>query len=41
MQQLRCDKIVNNQIKKGELLSLTVKKIFKCEIVNIRHSYGQ
>jgi len=36
---LRCGGVVNNQIKKGLLLSLSVKKILKS--VNIRQSYEQ
>jgi len=36
---LRCDGVVNNQIKKGLLLSLSVKRILKG--VNILQSYKQ
>ena len=36
---VRCGGVVNNQIKKGLLLSLSVKKISKS--VNIRQSYKQ
>jgi len=35
---LRCDGVVNNQIKKGLLLSLRVKKM---KLVNIWQSYKQ
>jgi len=36
---VRCGGVVNNQIKKGLLLSLSVEKILKS--VNIRQSYKQ